>query len=160
MYDTEKGLWHEESAAGVEMVSTGQQLYLWDGSVLWAADPDRETSGQEAQLETALQFEAVTGDIGLSVPDDKYISRVTVRLDALSHTVVTAAASYDGETFEVLGTCTAEKNDRRIDLPFVPRRHDLVRLRFYGTGQMVLRSVAFTLAASSGTRAQSAQWRG
>ena len=41
VYDTEKGLWHEESAAGTEMVSTGQQLYLWDGSVLWAADPDR-----------------------------------------------------------------------------------------------------------------------
>lgn len=121
VYDTEKDLWHEESAAGTEMVSTGQQLYLWDGSVLWAADPDRESGTEEAGQETALQFEAVSGDIGLSVPDDKYISRVTVRLDALAHTVVTVAASYDGGAFETLGTCAAGKDHQRINLPFVPR---------------------------------------
>ena len=80
VYDTEKGLWHEESAAGTEMVSTGQQLYLWDGSVLWAADPDRESGTEEAGQETALQFEAVSGDIGLTETDDKYISRITLRL--------------------------------------------------------------------------------
>lgn len=65
VYDTEKGLWHEESPAGTEMVSTGQQLYLWDGSALWAAGSDRETEGEE---EANLRFEAVTGDIGMSMP--------------------------------------------------------------------------------------------
>ena len=85
VYDTEKGLWHTESAAGYEMAATGQQLYLWDGNALWAADPARETAGEK---ESSLQFEAVTGDIGLTVPDDKYISRVTVRLDALAPSVV------------------------------------------------------------------------
>ena len=159
VYDTEKGLWHEESAAGTEMVSTGQQLYLWDGSVLWAADPDRESGAEEAGQETALQFEAVSGDIGLSVPDDKYISRVTVRLDALAHTVVTVAASYDGGAFETLGTCTAGKDHQRINLPFVPRRADTLQLKIYGTGQMVLRSVAFTLAAATGGRVSAAQPR-
>ena len=48
VYDTEKGLWHEESPAGTEMVSTGQQLYLWDGSALWLSlihisEPTRRT---------------------------------------------------------------------------------------------------------------------
>ena len=66
VYDTERGLWQEESAAGTGMVSTGQQLYLWDGNALWAADPEREVSGED---ETGLKFEAVTGDIGLAVPD-------------------------------------------------------------------------------------------
>lgn len=159
VYDTEKGLWHEESAAGTEMVSTGQQLYLWDGSVLWAADPDRESDTEEAGQETALQFEAVSGDIGLSVPDDKYISRVTVRLDALAHTVVTVAASYDGGAFETLGTCAAGKDHQRINLPFVPRRADTLQLKICGTGQMVLRSVAFTLAAATGGRVSVAQPR-
>ena len=159
VYDTEKGLWHEESAAGTEMVSTGQQLYLWDGSVLWAADPDRESGTEEAGRETALQFEAVSGDIGLSVPDDKYISRVTVRLDALAHPVVTVAASYDGGAFETLGTCAAGKDHQRINLPFVPRRADTLQLKIYGTGQMVLRSVAFTLAAATGGRVSAAQPR-
>ena len=153
VYDTEKGLWHEESPAGTEMVSTGQQLYLWDGSALWAADPDRETEGEE---ESTLQFEAVSGEIGLSEPDDKYISRVTVRLDALVHSVVNVAVSYDGEDWVTVGSCAAAKENQRINLPFIPRRHDTMRLRFYGKGQIALRSVAFTLAGSGGARVSGA----
>ena len=153
VYDTEKGLWHEESPAGTEMVSTGQQLYLWDGSVLWAADPDRETEGEE---EANLRFEAVTGDIGMSVPDDKYISRVTLRLDALAHTVVTVAVSYDGGAWETVGSCAVTQEHQRVNLPFVPRRHDLMRLKFSGTGQMTLRSMAFTAADAAGARVNGA----
>ena len=153
VYDTEKGLWHEESPAGTEMVSTGQQLYLWDGSALWAADSDRETEGEE---EANLRFEAVTGDIGMSMPDDKYISRVTLRLDALAHTVVTVAVSYDGGAWETVGSCAVTQEHQRVNLPFVPRRHDLMRLKFSGTGQMTLRSMAFTAADAAGARVNGA----
>jgi len=153
VYDTEKGLWHEESPAGTEMVSTGQQLYLWDGSALWAAGSDRETEGEE---EANPRFEAVTGDIGMSVPDDKYISRVTLRLDALAHTVVTVAVSYDGGAWETVGSCAVTQEHQRVNLPFVPRRHDLMRLKFSGTGQMTLRSMAFTAADAAGARVNGA----
>ncbi len=153
VYDTEKGLWHEENPAGTEMVSTGQQLYLWDGSALWAAGSDRETEGEE---EANLRFEAVTGDIGMSVPDDKYISRVTLRLDALAHTVVTVAVSYDGGAWETVGSCAVTQERQRVNLPFVPRRHDLMRLKFSGTGQMTLRSMAFTAADAAGARVNGA----
>ena len=153
VYDTEKGLWHEESPAGTEMVSTGQQLYLWDGGALWAAGSDRETEGEE---EANLRFEAVTGDIGMSVPDDKYISRVTLRLDALAHTVVTVAVSYDGGAWETVGSCAVTQERQRVNLPFVPRRHDLMRLKFSGTGQMTLRSMAFTAADAAGARVSGA----
>ena len=152
VYDTEKGLWHEESAAGTEMVSTGQQLYLWDGSVLWAADPDRESGTEEAGQETALQFEAVSGDIGLTETDDKYISRITLRLDAQTHSVVTLAASYDGGPWETLRTAAATGDHARLNLPFEPRRHDTMRLKLSGTGQIALRSMAFTLAGTTGGR--------
>ena len=153
VYDTERGLWQEESVAGTGMVSTGQQLYLWDGSALWAADPDRETGGED---ETGLKFEAVTGDIGLSVPDDKYISRVSLRIDALAHTVLTVAASYDGGDWETVSSCAVTKDHQRVNLPFVPRRHDTMRLKFAGTGQMALRSMAFTFADATGARVSGA----
>lgn len=91
---------------GYEMASTGRQLYLWDGRALWAADPDRETEGE---AEAALQFEAVSGDIGLTETDDKYISRITLRLDAQTHSVVTLAASYDGGPWETLRTAAARE---------------------------------------------------
>ena len=149
VYDTERGLWHEESAVGYEMASTGRQLYLWDGRALWAADPDRETEGE---AEAALQFEAVSGDIGLTETDDKYISRITLRLDAQTHSVVTLAASYDGGPWETLRTAAATGDHARLNLPFEPRRHDTMRLKLSGTGQIALRSVAFTLVGTTGGR--------
>ena len=153
VYDTERGVWQEESTAGTGMVSTGQQLYLWDGSALWAADPEREAGGED---ETELKFEAVTGDIGLAVPDDKYISRVTLRMDALAHTVLTVAVSYDGGDWETVSSCAVTKDHQRVNLPFVPRRHDTMRLKFAGTGQMALRSMAFTFADATGARVSGA----
>ena len=114
------------------MVSTGQQLYLWDGSVLWAADPDRESGTEEAGQETALQFEAVSGDIGLSVPDDKYISRVTVRLDALAHTVVTVAASYDGGALKLWAPAQQGRTTSASTCPLCPGA-DTLQLKIYGT---------------------------
>lgn len=149
VYDTERGFWHEESAAGDEMLSTGRQLYLWDGSALWAADPDREA---DSETDEKLRFEAVSGDIGLSVPDDKYISRITLRIDALERSVVTLAASYDGAAWETVSTQAAKSSHDRLNLPFIPRRHDTMRLRITGTGQIALRSVAMTLASSEGNR--------
>ena len=128
-------------------------LYLWDGRALWAADPDRETEGE---AEAALQFEAVSGDIGLTETDDKYISRITLRLDAQTHSVVTLAASYDGGDWETVSSCAVTRDHQRVNLPFVPRRHDTMRLRFAGTGQMVLRSMAFTFADAAGARVSGA----
>lgn len=149
VYDTERGLWHEESAAGDEMLSTGRQLYLWDGAALWAADPDREA---DSETDEQLRFEAVSGDIGLSVPDDKYISRITLRVDALERSVVTLAASYDGGAWENVSTVAAQTSHERLNMPFVPRRHDTLRLRISGKGQIALRSMAMTLASSEGNR--------
>ena len=66
VYDTEKGLWSEEDVCSCDMTSTGGQLYLWDGQVLWAADPTREPDWQSTDgVETDIPFELVTGDVGL-----------------------------------------------------------------------------------------------
>ena len=158
VYDTEKGMWHEEGAAGREMASSGRQLYLWDGSSLWAAEPDREADSDPAALDV-VQFEAVSGDIGMSVPDDKYVSRVTLRMDAEGTGVVTLAVSYDGAPFEKVATCAAKGSHERLNLPFEPRRFDTMRIRLTGKGQMTLRSLALTLADSSGARVQGARPR-
>ena len=158
VYDTEKGLWHAEGAAGREMASSGRQLYLWDGSSLWAAEPDREADSDPAALDI-VQFEAVSGDIGMSVPDDKYVSRVTLRVDAEGTGLVTLAVSYDGAPFEKVATCAAKGSHERLNLPFEPRRFDTMRIRLTGKGQMTLRSLALTLADSSGARVQGAKPR-
>ena len=148
VYDTEKGLWHEEDATGWAMCSTGRQLYLWDKEAIWAADGSREASGEEDTVE----YEAVTGDIGIGNPDDKYCSRVTVRLDAMERTVVTLWASFDGGEWQEMGRVDTAGKRVRVNLPFVPTRHDTMRLRLTGKGQIAVRSIAMTLSSSEGGR--------
>lgn len=132
VYDTGKGIWHEEKPACRGLMSAGAQLYLWDGSDLFAADPDRDDSGTGA-VET-LDFCAVSGDMGLGVPDDKYIGRVTVRLDAAQDSTVALAVSYDGGAWQELTRCEVHEKYERLNVPFVPVRCDTMRLKISGTG--------------------------
>ena len=47
-----------------------------------------------------------------------------------------------------------DTRDRRVqvNLPFVPTRHDTMRLRLTGKGQIAVRSIAMTLSSSEGGR--------
>ena len=164
VYDTERRLWHEEDTAAEEdasgwaMCSTGRQLYQWDGVNLWATEPereaDRDTDTAKANLEQKVGFEAVSGDIGLNIPADKYINRVFLRVDALTYSVVELQASYEGGAWETLGQAAVLNRYTRVNLPFVPERHDTMRLRIKGTGQIAVRSIAFSMAESRGNRVQ------
>lgn len=151
VYDTERSLWSEEDVCSYDMASTGGQLYLWDGQALWAADPSREPDWQNTDgVEEKLHFELVTGDIGMDGAEDRYLSRLTLRLDAGCCSTVEVSASYDGGPWETVAEVTALNQRRSYDLPFVPRRHGTLRLRLKGTGQITLRSIAKTLAAAKG----------
>ena len=151
VYDTERGLWHEEDVCSCDMASTGGQLYLWDGQALWAADPSRESDWQRTEgVEQQVSFELVTGDIGQDGAEQRYLSRLTLRLDAACASTVEVALSYDGGPWETVASLTAREARRSYDLPLVPRRHSTLRLRLRGKGQITLRSLAKNLAAAKG----------
>lgn len=151
VYDTEKGLWSEEDVCSCDMTSTGGQLYLWDGQVLWAADPTREPDWQSTDgVETDIPFELVTGDVGLDGTEQRYLSRLTLRLDAECTSTVEVAVSYDGGAWETVASLAAQGSRRSYDLPFVPRRCGSLRLRLRGKGQITLRGLVRTIAPAKG----------
>ena len=151
VYDTERGLWHEEDVCSYEMASTGGQLYLWDGRALWAADPSRETAGQRIEgTEQGVEFALTTGDLGLDSPEERYLSRLTLRLDAACRSRVTVEVSYDGGPWETAAALTVEGPRRNCDLHLVPRRCASLRLRLWGYGQITLRSLAKTFSGAKG----------
>ena len=157
VYDTEQRVWHEEDGAGQAMASTGRQLYLWDGAAVWAADPSREMDWPaEEGMEQALVFDWISGEIGLDTPEDKYISRITLRLDLEERTELRVLASYDRGPWQELGRRRTDGEGKRIDLAFVPRRHDLVRLRLTGTGQLTLRTLALSYGSARGRQIEGA----
>ena len=150
-YDTERGLWHEEDVCSFEMASTGGQLYLWDGRALWAADPSREAAGQRSEgTEQGVEFALTTGDLGLDSPEERYLSRLTLRLDAACRSRVTVEVSYDGGPWENAAALTVEGPRRNCDLHLVPRRCASLRLRLWGYGQITLRSLAKTFSGAKG----------
>ena len=157
VYDTERGLWHQEDPGDggqLELMSSGRQLYLWDGAALWAAGPARDEdivmAGGEGQSEAELPFRLETGDIGLDESEDKYLSRLTLRLDAKQGTYLEVWASCDGGPWEKLAAALARDEKEKLCISLVPRRHDTIRFRLIGTGQMTLRSVSRTFAAAKG----------
>lgn len=151
VYDTEKGLWSEEDVCSCDMTSTGGQLYLWDGQALWAADPTREPDWQTTDgVETDIPFELVTGDVGLDGTEQRYLSRLTLRLDAERTSTVEVAVSYDGGAWETVASLAAQGSRRCYDLPFVPRRCGSLRLRLRGKGQITLRGLVRTIAPAKG----------
>ena len=153
VYDTERGLWHEEDVCSFEMASTGGQLYLWDGRALWAADPSREAAGQRSEgAEQGVEFALTTGDLGLDSPEERYLSRLTLRLDAACRSRVTVEVSYDGGPWENAAALTVEGPRRNCDLHLVPRRCASLRLRLWGYGQITLRSLAKTFSGAKGNR--------
>ena len=151
VYDTERGLWHEEDVCSFEMASTGGQLYLWDGRALWAADPSREAAGQRSEeTEQGVEFALTTGDLGLDSPEERYLSRLTLRLDAACRSQVAVEVSYDGGPWENAAALTVEGPRRNCDLHLVPRRCASLRLRLWGYGQITLRSLAKTFSGAKG----------
>ena len=101
-------------------------------------------------VEENVPFELTTGDIGTDRPEDRYLSRLTLRLDAERRSRVEVAVSYDGGPWEPLGVLHAARQRQTFDLPFVPRRCGSLRLHLEGTGQITLRSLAKTFAAAKG----------
>ena len=150
VYDTERGLWQEEDVCSYEMAGSGGQLYLWDGKAIWAADADREENWQQAGgIEDGVSFELVSGNIGLDSPEELYLSRLTLRLEAEVKSRIEVAVSYDSGAWETLTQLTADGR-RCFDIPFVPRRCGSLRLRLKGRGQLTLRSLTRTSAAAKG----------
>ena len=141
VYDTERGLWQEEDGCSYAMASTGGQLYLWDGHDIWAADPSRERDWKTTEgVEETVDFEFITGAFGMDEAEDRYLSRLTLQMDAVCASNVELAICYDDGPWEKLAEWTVAG----------PRRCGMFRLRLTGKGQITLRSLARTLATARG----------
>ena len=129
VYDTARSLWHREDGLKVTaFASHGGELYAIDGSknrilaLLGSAEP----------VEDRVHFLAQTGELGLSGPEMKYISRITLRLFLAPGSRLEIDAQYDGEDrWEPLAVIH-QSDLRSFTVPIRPRRCDFLRLRFRG----------------------------
>ena len=146
VYDTGKGLWHrEDSLHAMEFCACLGELYCIDAenrnilTMLGSGD-----SGEEM-----VEWMAETGELGISSPDMKYISRLTIRMTMGVGSRMDIYAQYDmsGEWVHlchIMGTSL-----RSFSIPVRPRRCDHMKLRFRGLGPGKIYSITKTIEQGS-----------
>ena len=144
VFDTAKGMWHKEDNLSVDcFCSCDGEMYAISGeeiiTMLGSGTPETDP----------VEWVAETGEIGLSSPDMKYISRLTVRMSMDIGSEVRIYAQYDlsdgwDHLFTVQGI-----DLRSFSLPIRPKRCDHMKLRIEGEGMVKIYSITKTIEQGS-----------
>ena len=145
VYDASKGMWHKEDNLQADaFCSCRGELYCIDHNskkivtMLGSGTQDEEVS-----------WMVQTGDIGISSPDMKYVSRLNVRMSLDVGSEVHFYAQYDfSSDWEIMFTLVGS-NLRSFSLPIRPKRCDNMRLRIVGTGNAKIYSITKTIEQGS-----------
>ena len=146
VYDTSKGLWHkEDDLQATAFCSCRDELYCIDHDtkkiIAMLGSGEKDTEPVEWMVET--------GEIGITSPDMKYISRLTVRMSMEVGSEVAFFAQYDmSDLWEPLFTLVGT-NLRSFSLPIRPKRCDYMRLRIEGSGNVKVYSITKTIEQGS-----------
>lgn len=147
-YDTEKHLWSRED--DTRMVCCTQ----FDGA-LYYKDEAGSTHAIGKNAEEVFSWRAESGLIGLTTPDNKYISRLDLRMEVEKDTLCCVWVSYDDKPGEEAWQLkrVVEYADRAslktLTVPILPRRCDHMRLRLVGHGAWKLYSVSYCIENGS-----------
>ena len=147
VWDSAKRLWHrEDSFRAVRMEALGGTLYAMEEGTgkIWDM-----TGGGENQ-EEAVRWSVSTGEIGLEMPDMKYLARMIIRMSLEAGTEVRIYARYDfSQDWEPLFAVRSTRL-RSFDIPVRAKRCDYMQLRIEGDGPGKIYSITKTIQQGSG----------
>lgn len=145
VYDTAKSLWHKEDDIAPEsFCCCDGELYCTEsgtGRILTML-------GSGEPYEKQVEWMAETGDIGLSSPDAKFVTRLTLRLAMTPGAALSIYAQYDGGEWFCVGQLRGHKLSS-FTIPIRPMRCDHMRLRLVGKGESKLYALTRSLEEGS-----------
>ena len=145
VYDLAKGMWHKEDGLKADsFCSCDGELYaISDGNII-------TMFGSGTPDNSPVEWMAQTGEIGISSPDMKYISRITVRMSMDIGSEVRIYAQYDfSDEWEAICNLRNVDNLRSFSLPIRPKRCDHMKLRIEGEGAVKIYSIIKTIEQGS-----------
>ena len=146
VYDTAKGMWHKEDSLRSDcFCSCREELYAIEhgtGRIVTML-------GSGTQEKEKVAWMVQTGTMGTDNPDQKYISRVTVRMNLAVGTRVRFFIQYDSMGEWVSLGAMQSSSLRSFSVPIRPRRCDHFRLRIEGDGEAKIYSIAKTITEGS-----------
>ena len=146
VYDTAKGLWHREDNLHASFFASYRgEMYCVD-----AEDRNIITllgSGEEDEAEVEWMVE--TGELGITSPDMKYISRITFRISMEIGAEMNIYAQYDLSD-EWLQVCHIRGTSlRSFSIPIRPRRCDFMKLKIEAKGMGKIYAMTKTIEQGS-----------
>ena len=146
VYDTAKGMWHkEDNLHASAFCSCRGELYCIDAdkqNIITMLGSGDEDTGE-------VQWMVETGELGISSPDMKYISRITIRMSMEIGAEMDIYAQYDLSD-EWVHLCNIKStNLRSFSIPIRPRRCDYMKLKIEGRGMGKIYSMTKTIEQGS-----------
>ena len=144
VFDTAKGMWHREDDRKVDCFCScrGEMYAISGGKIVTLLG-----SGTTDTDPVAWMVE--TGEIGISSPDMKYISRITMRMSMDIGTDVGIYAQYDFSDEWECQCMLHSSNLRSFSIPIRPKRCDYMKLRIEGVGGAKIYSITKTIEQGS-----------
>ncbi len=155
-YDDKLGIWHKHDNSSVLGFATlGQELYYMEGDTdadAWSLISMNGTFSAydtATTMESPVEWYATTGDIGMGLPNNKYISKLQFRLEVPEGSLVKIELEYDssGQWVEKYRINPTKK--RSITVPIIPRRCDHMKVRISGVGDCTIYSFTRTVEEGS-----------
>ena len=146
IYDTAKGMWHREDGLHANAFAELKgEMYCIDAedrniiTLLGSGSPDEEV----------VRWMVETGELGITDPDMKYVSRIIFRMMLDIGSVLDIYAQYD-QSDEWLHLCHIRGTSlRSFSIPIRPRRCDFMRLKLVGTGAAKIYAMTKTIEQGS-----------
>lgn len=146
VYDTETNLWHRED-------NLHALAFCADRGEMYCIDADDQNiitllgSGEED--EPVVEWMVETGEIGISSPDMKYISKLDIRMTLDPGSKMNIHVQYDlSQEWEHVAVIYGT-DLRSFAIPIRPRRCDYMRMRLTGTGPGKIYSITKTIEQGS-----------
>lgn len=141
VFDASTGLWHREDSLAVDQFCTNDDmLYAISGGnvlTMLGGGTDR------------VRWHAVTGNIGANDPDQKYLSRITLRVRIPIGARLRISVCYDSTgVWESIAELTG-KDMRSFSLPVRCRRCDHLQLKLEGYGDVKVFAITKTMEQGS-----------
>ena len=144
VFDTAKRMWHQEDGLKAESFCScdGEMYAISDGEIITLL-------GSGTKDTKPVEWMVETGEIGISSPDMKYISRLTLRMSMDIDAEVGIYAQYDFSDEWECQCVLRSTNLRSFSIPIRPKRCDHMRLRIEGVGVAKIYSITKTVEQGS-----------
>lgn len=146
VFDTKRGFWHrEDSTRAVAFAKDSDDLYYMDGDKLLLMC----VGGTDGVLEEEMPWSATTGLIGYNTVEQKYVSRLNLRMKLSEGAFADVYIEYDSDGLWLLAGHIEGTGTGTFMLPLRPRRCDHFRFKIVGEGDVRIFSFSKILEVGS-----------